>query len=94
MNVDSFCFAALLKTRDDIAELLRMLPENVQDEVDVRMNEFRGLSEAELRDRWIRLRTEEARVWMARAHERTGIEPTNLSPRLRIGFISMLGQVK
>jgi hypothetical protein len=94
MNADSLCFAVLLKTRDETAELLKMLPENVRGEVDARMNELRGLSEAELRGRWIRLRTEEARVWMARAHERTGIEPMNLPPRLRIGFISMLGQVK
>jgi len=82
MNIDSFCYAVLLKRRARAAELLSLLPVDIRDEVRARMDELQTLPEAEARSRWRRLRADEARELRVRA-ARSGVDLMLLPPRMR-----------
>ena len=82
MNLQAFCFLALLKFPEQLEPSLALMPATEKEECERFLAAIRELPKSELQERWSALRFEESRKINAGAFERCGIRFDDLPPAI------------
>ena len=90
MNVEAFCYLGLLRFPEQLEASLALLPDSDREQASNLLANVKELPNAELLQRWSKLRNEEAQALHQYVVERTGIPLEALPPSLREWLVAWL----
>ena len=90
MNVEAFCYLGLLRFPEQLEASLALLPDGDREHASNLLASVKELPNAELLQRWSKLRNEEAVALHKDVYERTGIPLEALPPSLREWLVAWL----
>ena len=90
MNVEAFCYLGLLRFPEQLEGSLALLPDGDREQASNLLASVKELPNAELLQRWSKLRNEEAQALHQHVVERTGIPLEALPPSLREWLVAWL----
>lgn len=90
MNLQAICYLGLLRFPEQLEPSLALLPEAERAEGTKILETLKGLSKAELMQRWGKLREEELAVLQRTAAERAGLQLDELPPSIRPWCVSWI----
>jgi len=90
LNVEAFCYLGLLRFPEQLEASLALLPDSDREQASNLLASVKGLPNAELLQRWSKLRNEEAQALHQHVVERTGIPLEALPPSLREWLVAWL----
>ena len=90
MNVEAFCYLGLLRFPEQLEASLALLPDSDREQASNLLASVKELPNAELLQRWSKLRNEEAVALHKDVDERTGIPLEAVPPSLREWLVAWL----
>jgi len=90
LNVEAFCYLGLLRFPEQLEASLALLPDGDREQASNLLASVKGLPNAELLQRWSKLRNEEAVALHKDVDERTGIPLEAVPPSLREWLVAWL----
>jgi hypothetical protein len=90
LNVEAFCYLGLLRFPEQLEASLALLPDGDREHASNLLASVKELPNAELLQRWSKLRNEEAVALHKDVDERTGIPLEALPPSLREWLVAWL----
>lgn len=90
MNVEAFCYLGLLRFPEQLEASLALLTDGDREQASNLLASVKELPNAELLQRWSKLRNEEAQALHQRVVERTGIPLEAVPPSLREWLVAWL----
>jgi len=90
LNVEAFCYLGLLRFPEQLEASLALLPDSDREQASNLLPGVKELPNAELLQRWSKLRNEEAVALHKDVDERTGIPLEALPPSLREWLVAWL----
>jgi hypothetical protein len=90
LNVEAFCYLGLLRFPEQLEASLALLPDSDREQASNLLASVKELPNAELLQRWSKLRNEEAVALHKDVDERTGIPLEAVPPSLREWLVAWL----
>ena len=90
MNVEAFCYLGLLRFPEQLEAALALLPDGDREHASNLLASVKELPNAELLQRWSKLRNEESVALHKDVDERTGIPLEAVPPSLREWLVAWL----
>ena len=90
MNVEAFCYLGLLRFPEQLEASLELLPDGDREQASNLLAGVKELPNAELLQRWSKLRNEESVALHKDVYERTGIPLEAVPPSLREWLVAWL----
>jgi hypothetical protein len=90
LNVEAFCYLGLLRFPEQLEASLALLPDGDRVQASNLLASVKELPNAELLQRWSKLRNEEAQALHQHVVEQTGIPLEALPPSLREWLVAWL----
>jgi len=90
LNVEAFCYLGLLRFPEQLEASLALLPDSDREQASNLLANVKELPNAELLQRWSKLRNEEAVALHKDVDERTGIPLEAVPPSLREWLVAWL----
>jgi hypothetical protein len=90
LNVEAFCYLGLLRFPEQLEASLALLPDGDREQASNLLAGVKELPNAELLQRWSKLRNEESVALHKDVYERTGIPLEAVPPSLREWLVAWL----
>jgi hypothetical protein len=90
LNVEAFCYLGLLRFPEQLEAALALLPDGDREQASNLLASVKELPNAELLQRWSKLRNEESVALHKDVYERTGIPLEAVPPSLREWLVAWL----
>jgi hypothetical protein len=90
LNVEAFCYLGLLRFPEQLEAALALLPDGDREQASNLLAGVKELPNAELLQRWSKLRNEESVALHKDVYERTGIPLEAVPPSLREWLVAWL----
>jgi hypothetical protein len=90
LNVEAFCYLGLLRFPEQLEASLALLPDSDREQASNLLAGVKELPNAELLQRWSKLRNEESVALHKDVYERTGIPLEAVPPSLREWLVAWL----